>query len=98
MKRFPDGFAAAVLLLGALLSASCQSQAELEQQEKAAFEEELAAPVRGVVSIHSIIRFASNSEKELSVPSFYHGRITVDRLPWLSSKDIKDIIPLERTA
>lgn len=97
MKCFPVGFPAAFLLC-CLLMASCVTQAEREQQEKAAFEEELSAQISGVVSIHSIIRFASNSEKELSVPSFYHGRITVDRLPWLTSKDIRDIVPLERPA
>ena len=61
------------------------------------FLSEMEKPLEGAVSIHTIINFPQKNDKELQVNDFYSSqKVTVEKTPWLTSLEIKDIIPVER--
>ncbi len=99
----------AVTLILLMFLPSCQEfkQAWQEANQTTAEEEpnvfdekkftaELEKPVYGVISIHTMLDYSEGTDKELSVPDFFGGKILVEATPWLTSKDIEDIIPVER--
>ena len=83
-----------------LLSSSCAflDEAALtpEQQREQEYKEIMSAPVEGAVSIHTILKKSADPAKELTVHGFYGERVLVEKLPWLTSLEIQDIIPVER--
>lgn len=83
-----------------LASASCAflDEAALtpEQQREQEYKEIMSAPVEGAVSIHTILKKSADPAKELTVHGFYGERVLVEKLPWLTSLEIQDIIPVER--
>ena len=51
----------------------------------------LAEPPKAVISIHEIIRYPRASEAEQKIPSYFGKDVTINRLPMLFSKEIKEI-------
>lgn len=85
-----------------LFSVACASlqdesgsmNSDLQDQK---FNEFMTSPVEGAVSIHTIVSGKSkNPAGELTVHGFYGEKILVEKLPWLTSLEIQDIIPVER--
>ncbi len=85
---------------GILFSASCalpeENKLTPEQQLEQDFKEIMSTPVEGALSIHTILKKSADSSKELTVHGFYGERLLVEKLPWLTSLEIQDIIPVER--
>lgn len=93
MKRLSILFAA----IGAMLfSAACETTNSAATTERE-LQAKLAGPVQAAVSIHTILPRSVDPDKELVIHSFYgEGVVIVEKLPWLTSLEIQDIIPLER--
>lgn len=67
-----------------------------EQRQEQEFNAVMSAPVEGAVSIHTILNKTDDPSRGLMVHGFYGEKITVEKLPWLTSLEIQDIIPVER--
>ncbi len=61
------------------------------------FETEMAKKMTGAVSIHTLLPDSADRTNALSVQDFYSDKdVLVEKIPWLTSAEIKDIVPAER--
>ena len=77
-------------------SDSSLSPEESRNAKEKEFNDMLASPVEYAVSFHTLLKRPKNPENQLTVHGFYGEVVTVEKLPWLTSLEIQDIIPVER--
>ncbi len=74
-----------------------QAENAAAEEEAKNFTAELEKPVTGVLSVHTLVRFSVGSENEMQVMNFYEpAKTIVESVPWLTSMDIEDVVPVER--
>lgn len=85
-----------VLFSSACATLTDESYHAAHGQYEQEFNEAMSAPVEGAVSIHTISDKSKDPANELTVHGFYGEKVIVEKLPWLTSLEIQDIIPVER--
>ncbi len=77
--------------------AGCSTAERISGEDDKRFAEEIGKEISGAVSIHTILTYSGDSGNELSVQDFFSAQdVRVDAVPWLTSAEIKDIVPVER--
>lgn len=79
-----------------LFSGCALSSPSAEQQREQEFKQAMNAPVEGAISFHTLLVKSKDPANELTVHSFYGETVLIEKLPWLTSLEIQDIIPVER--
>ncbi len=49
-----------------------------------------------LISVHSVVKYASADKNEVEITSFAGRMLRIDKIPWITSKEIKDIEAIER--
>lgn len=84
----------AVLLFGAasLLISGCEPKNYFDPERVEALEQ----PAKEKISIHTIVKYRQGNETEQEIQTFTGRTVTINTVPWITSKDIVDVQAVPR--